>query len=217
VLGETISHGFDKLGWHWWVSDNAIVSREYDGRPGCELHGKCMFGCPMGSKASTDLTYWPKALRKGAVLRTWARVREISVDAKGGASGAVYYDRQGNLHEQPARVVVVCCNGIGTPRLLLNSKSKLFPQGLANSHGVVGRNFMMHPFRMLEGVFEAEMNGYEDPLGFLLSASNSMKPTHSGVLCVATPSCWNGVLARCITPGAAFRISRCLGVPSTIG
>src|SRR6516165_5868372 len=71
VLGQTISRGFDKLGWHWWVSDNAIVSREYDGRPACELHGKCMFGCPIGSKASTDLTYWPKALRKGAVLRTW--------------------------------------------------------------------------------------------------------------------------------------------------
>jgi choline dehydrogenase-like flavoprotein len=165
VLGETISGGFNKLGWHWWVSDNAIVSREYDGRPGCELHGKCMFGCPIGSKASTDLTYWPKALRKGAVLRTWARVREISMDAKGGASGAVYYDRQGNLHQQPARVVVVCCNGIGTPRLLLNSKSKLFPEGLANSHGVVGRNFMMHPFRMLEGVFEAQMNGYDGPFG----------------------------------------------------
>jgi choline dehydrogenase-like flavoprotein len=165
VLGETIGRGFDQLGWHWWVSDNAIVSRPYDGRPGCELHGKCMFGCPIGSKASTDVTYWPKALRKGAVLKTWARVREISVDAGGRASGAFYYDRRGRLHEQPARVVVVSCNGIGTPRLLLNSKSKLFPRGLANSNGVVGRNFMMHPFRMLEGVFEARMNGYDGPFG----------------------------------------------------
>ncbi len=138
VLGETIARGFDKLGWHWWVSDNAIISREYQGRPACDLHGKCMFGCPIGAKASTDVTYWPKALRKGAVLKTWARVREITLDRSGHASGAVYYDREGKLQEQSARVVVVCANGIGTPRLLLNSKSNLFPNGLANSSGLVG-------------------------------------------------------------------------------
>jgi choline dehydrogenase-like flavoprotein len=62
-------------------------------------------------------------------------------------------------------VVVVCCNGIGTPRLLLNSKSNLFPNGLANSSGMVGKNFMIHPFRTLEGVFEAPMDGHEGPFG----------------------------------------------------
>jgi choline dehydrogenase-like flavoprotein len=89
VLGETIGRGFDKLGWHWWVSDNAIVSRAYDGRPACDFHGKCPFGCPIRSRASTDVTYWPKALAKGAVLRTQARVLEITVDAKGRARGAL--------------------------------------------------------------------------------------------------------------------------------
>jgi choline dehydrogenase-like flavoprotein len=165
VLGETIGRGFDKLGWYWWVSDNAIISRNYQDRPACDLHGKCMFGCPIGAKASTDVSYWPKALRKGAVLKTHARVREITVDAGGRVNGAVYYDRQGRLHKQAARVVVVCANGIGTPRLLLNSKSKLFPNGLANSSGLVGRNFMIHPFRFLEGVFEERMNGWEGPFG----------------------------------------------------
>jgi len=165
ILGETIGRGFDKLGWHWWVSDNAIISSAYEGRPPCELHGKCMFGCPIGSKASTDVTYWPKALRKGAALKTWARVREITVNAEGGAGGALYYDRQGNLHEQRARVVVVSCNGIGTPRLLLNSKSRLFSQGLANSSGLVGRNFMLHPFRFLEGLFEQPIDGHDGPFG----------------------------------------------------
>ncbi|PYV93667.1 MAG: choline dehydrogenase [Acidobacteria bacterium] len=164
-LGETIGKGFDKLGWYWWVSDNAIISRDYEERPACDLHGKCMFGCPIGSKASTDVTYWPKALRKGAVLKTWARVREITLDANGRARGALYYDRQGQLHEQLARVVVISANGIGTPRLLLNSKSKLFPQGLANSSGLVGKSFMIHPFRFLEGVFEQRMDGHEGPFG----------------------------------------------------
>jgi choline dehydrogenase-like flavoprotein len=165
VLGETIARGFDKLGWHWWVSDNAIISRQYQGRAACDLHGKCMFGCPIGAKASTDVTYWPKALRDGAILRTWARVREITVDKSGQATGAVYYDRDGKLQEQTARVVVVCANGIGTPRLLLHSKSNLFPNGLANSSGLVGKNFMVHPFRFVEGLFEARMDGHDGPFG----------------------------------------------------
>lgn len=165
ILGRTIGRGFDKLGWYWWVSDNAIISQPYDGRPGCALHGKCMLGCAIAAKASTDVTYWPKALKQGAVLHTRARVREVTLDARGRASGATYYDRDGRLHHQSARVVVVCCNGVGTPRLLLNSKSRQFPNGLANSSGQVGKNFMLHPFRFMEGVFEERMNAYDGPFG----------------------------------------------------
>ncbi len=165
VLGETIGKGFDKLGWYWWPSDNAIISQDYQNRPACGLHGKCMFGCPIGAKASVDVTYWRKAIHKGAVVKPWSRVREVTVDKSGRARGAVYYDRQGNLHEQLAKVVVICGNGIGTPRLLFNSKSNLFPNGLANSSGLVGKNFMLHPFRFLEGVFEERMDGQEGPFG----------------------------------------------------
>ena len=165
TLGETIGRGFDKLGWYWWPSDNAIISKNYEGRAACELHGKCMFGCPIGAKASTDVNYWRKAIRKGAVVKPWSRVREITVDQQGRARGAVYYDREGGLHEQQAKTVVVCCNGIGTPRLLLNSKSSRFPDGLANSSGMVGKNFMVHPFRFIDGVFEARMDGYDGPFG----------------------------------------------------
>lgn len=164
VYGETIGRGFDKLGWHWWPSDNAIISRNYDGRIRCTYHGKCNFGCPIGAKASTDITYWPKALRKGAVLKTRARVREITVDAQGRARGALYYDHQGNLHEQRAHVVVLCGNGIGTPRLLLNSKSKSFPQGLANSSGMVGKNLLLHTWRVLSGIFEQQLDSYLGPV-----------------------------------------------------
>lgn len=164
-LGNTLAKGFEALGWHWWVSDQAIISQAYDGRPPCQLHGKCMFGCPIGAKASTDRTYWPKALAKGAVLKTRARVREISVDPSGRARGAVYFDRDGKLQQELARVVVVCCNGIGTPRLLLNSASRLFPEGLANSSGLVGRHFMIHPARFIQGIFEQPMDGHIGPMG----------------------------------------------------
>ena len=172
TLGETIAKAFDKLGWYWWPSDNAIISRNYDGRLGCTLHGKCMFGCPIGAKASTDVNYWPKAIKGGAVLKTHARVREILLDAQGRARGALYHAADGTTHEALARVVVICCNGVGTPRLLLHSRSKLFPNGLANSSGLVGRNFMLHPFRMVEGVFEAKMDGWYGPFGVPLMSQH---------------------------------------------
>lgn len=151
--GEALMRGFEKLGWHWWPSDNAILSRDYAGRTGCDNRGRCNFGCPLRAKASTDVTYWPRALAAGAVLRTWARVKEISVAGDGRVDGVVYFDRKGTEHKQHAKVVVVCCNGIGTPRLLLASRSRLFPDGLANGAGNVGRNLMNHPSRGVEGIF----------------------------------------------------------------
>jgi len=167
-LGETVARGFTKLGWHWWVADNAIISRKYRGRKACTLQGRCMMGCPTGAKASTDVTHWPTAIEQGAVLKTNARVREVTLDDRGNAKGVLYYDQDGRLQEEKARVVVICCNGIGTPRLLLNSKSALFPQGLANSSGLVGKNFMIHPFRFIEGVFEESIRGWTGPFGIPL-------------------------------------------------
>lgn len=107
-----MARGFDKLGWYRWVADTAIISTTSDERVSCELHGKCLFGYPMGAWSTADVSYWPKALKKGAVLKTWARVREVTLDSQGRARGALYYDHQGRLHQQLARVVVVSCNGV---------------------------------------------------------------------------------------------------------
>ncbi len=136
VAGRISAKGFNQLGWHWWVFDLGFLSRPYDGRPACDFNAQGWYGCGAAARASTDVTYWPKALRRGAILKTRARVREITLSDSGQARGAVYYDEEGNLHEQLARVVVICANGIGTPRLLLKSKSKLFHDGLANSSGL---------------------------------------------------------------------------------
>ena len=152
--GAAVVRGFERLGWHWWPSDNAIISRDYGGRTGCDSRGRCNFGCPLRAKASADVTYWPKALSAGAVLRTRARVKEITVGDDGRVRGVLYFDRSGKLHEQPGRAVVVCCNGIGTPRILLASKSRRFPHGVANSNGLVGRYLMQHPARYVEAVFD---------------------------------------------------------------
>lgn len=164
-LGNTIIRGFDKLGWHWWPSDSAVLTRPYDGRPACNNCGPCDIGCYMGAKASTDITYWPKAIARGAVLKTQARVREITVGKDGLARSVIYYDADGRVHEQKARVIVLACNGIGTPRLLLNSRSPLFPDGLANSSGLVGKDLMFHPYAMVTGVFDEDLEGYKGPIG----------------------------------------------------
>jgi len=63
----------------------------------------------------------------------------------------VYYDPDGVEHFQAAHVVVLACNGVGTPRLLLNSASGGFPNGLANSSGLVGKNLMFHPYAQVYG------------------------------------------------------------------
>lgn len=164
-LGDTMVAGFEKLGWHWWPSDSAILTKSYDGRPACNNCGPCDIGCPTGAKASVDVTYWPKAIAKRAVVKTSARVREITVGRDGLATGVIYYDDKGLVQKQKARLVVVACNGIGTPRLLLNSSCNLFPDGLANSSGLVGRNLMFHPYAMVTGIFDDLLEGYKGPLG----------------------------------------------------
>ena len=158
IGGELLAKGFNKLGWHWWSSDSAVASVEYDGR-------QPDTGGTIRSLASADVIYWPRALRLGARLKTWCRVREILVDQNGRATGALYYDAQGNLQEQRARVVVVAGNGVGTARLLLNSKSSLFPDGLANSSGLVGKNLMHHPCGGVMGIFEEWLGADSGPRG----------------------------------------------------
>ena len=164
-VGDTIVRGFEKLGWHWWPSDSAILTRSYEGRRACNNCGPCELGCPIGAKASTDVTYWPKALAQGAVLQTGARVREITVTRDGLADGVLYHDASGELREQKARVVVVACNGVGTPRLLLNSRSPRFPDGLANGTGLVGKNLMFHPYASVRGIFSDPLEGFKGPNG----------------------------------------------------
>jgi choline dehydrogenase-like flavoprotein len=165
TLGATMARGFDRLGWHWWPSDSAILTRDYDGRRACINCGPCDLGCPTGAKASTDITYWPKALASGARLETRARVREITLGPDGRVDGALYHDGEGRPREQKARAVVLAANGIGTPRLLLNSRSARFPDGLANQSGLVGRNLMFHPYAMVRGVFDQPLGGHRGPIG----------------------------------------------------
>jgi choline dehydrogenase-like flavoprotein len=167
--GTRYAQAVNKLGWHWWPSDISIASTEYDGRAKCINLGHCTPGCAQGAKASTDITYWPQAIRAGVELRPRCRVREITTNERGMASGVVYYDPDGKEVFQPAEVVILACNGIGTPRLLLNSASGRFPAGLANSSGLVGKNLMLHPWPQVFGYIDECVDGDRAPMTVMWS------------------------------------------------
>jgi choline dehydrogenase-like flavoprotein len=178
-LGETLAKGFNRLGWHWWPSDSAITTQEYEGRAPCINAGTCGVGCPQGAKASTDITYWPAAIRNGVTLKTHCRVREICLAGNGMADGVIYYDADGVERRQKAHVVVLACNGIGTPRLLLNSRSELFPDGLANRSGLVGKNLMFHPYGLVIGVFDEPLEAYKGPVGCCIWSHEFYETNHA--------------------------------------
>ena len=171
AAGLKVARAHTKLGWHWWPEFNSINSTPYDGRRPCVQRSTCQSGCNEGAKASTDVTHWPKAVALGAQLVTGARVRRIETDASGLATGATWLDQDGGEHFQPAKVVVVAANAIGTPRLLLNSPGPAHPDGLANSSGLVGKRLMMHPFANVAGLFEEPLMSWQGQFGDLIAST----------------------------------------------
>lgn len=164
LTGRKMAEGMNRLGWHWWPGYSAIPSRPYKNQAQCVRYGICRIGCREGAKGSTDVTHFPEALKHGAKLVTDARVARITLNEKGLANGAIYI-RDGKEHFQPASVVIVACNGIGTPRLLLMSASGRFPDGLANSSGLVGKRLMIHPFAGVVGLYEDDLEDWLGPAG----------------------------------------------------
>lgn len=170
AAGMKVARAHTRLGWHWWPEFNSILSAPYDGRRPCVQRSTCQSGCNEGAKASTDLTHWPKAIAKGARLVTGARVRRIETNARGLATGATWIDEDGNEHFQPARVVVLAANAIGTARLLLLSADSRHPDGLANSSGLVGKRLMMHPFANVAGLFDEPLMSWQGQFGDLIES-----------------------------------------------
>ena len=80
----------------------------------------------------------------------------------------MYKDLENNLKKISAKIIIIACNGIGTPRLLLLSKNKYFKNGLANSSGLVGKNLMLHPLGFIEGKFPEFLNSDFGPEGCCL-------------------------------------------------
>ncbi len=139
----------------------AINSVFRDDRPACQQLGFCKSGCAIDAKWTTANSEIPKALATGHFeLRPNSMVLQVLHNRSGRISGVLYADADGNHHVQKARVVVLAANAIDTPRLLLNSASGMYPVGLANSSGQVGRNYMRHVFGFVLAIMPGEVNFY---------------------------------------------------------
>ncbi|MBP7242691.1 GMC family oxidoreductase, partial [Amaricoccus sp.] len=132
----------------------AINSIDYDDRMICQQTGFCFQGCKWGAKWSSAYTDIPRGEATGNLeVRDRCHVLRIEHGDDGRVTGVVYADRDGKEQFQAAKIVCVAGNSIESPRLLLNSASNQFPDGLGNSSGQVGRNYMRHMTGSVYAVF----------------------------------------------------------------
>jgi len=134
-----------KMGWKPFHAPAAINSQPYKGRPGCAYHGYCgTGGCHVSAKNSTAVTTIPEAQKtKNLQIFDYAQVTRIVSGADGRVTGVTYIkDRK--EYFQPAKVVLLGSYTYENSRLLLLSRSKAYPNGLANNHAQVGKHYFGH-------------------------------------------------------------------------
>jgi choline dehydrogenase-like flavoprotein len=160
--GHMLAAAARRLDWHPFPIPMLRNSIPYGGRPAC-IHCRycCGFACEVNAKCGTHNTVIPQAIATGNCdVRTHCVVSEIIVDDRARARGVRYFDANDRSREQSADVVVAAGGAIETARLLLNSRSRLFPEGAGNRHGWVGTNLQGHAYTGAWGLFEEET--YDD-------------------------------------------------------
>jgi choline dehydrogenase-like flavoprotein len=157
--GKVIYNAAKRLGLHPFPIPMLRNSVRYNNRPACIRNRMCCgFACPVDAKNGTHNTVIPTAMRTGnCEVLTQCMIAEIVVDDKGQAEGVNYFDSKNKGHFQPADIVVVSGGAIETARLLLNSKSKLFPRGAGNNYDWVGRNLQGHAYTGAFGLFDYDI------------------------------------------------------------
>jgi choline dehydrogenase-like flavoprotein len=138
---------------------NTVV---YNGRRSCMRCRWCVgFACEVNARTGTHNTVIPAALATGnCEIRTESMTKEILLDDRGRARGVTYFDANDRLQEQTADLVIVSGGAIESARLLLNTKHKLFPNGLGNRYDWVGRNLQSHSYAGATGLFDYDT--YDD-------------------------------------------------------
>ena len=153
--GELILKAFRKLKWHCWPSYSAIATKKIKGRKKL-------------SKANAINSYLSEAISNGVRLKTYSKVFKLETNKEKKVTGVYYFDKFNKVKFQEASIIILACSGAGSPRLLLNSKSKFFPNGLANSSNQVGKNLMLHPLGYVEGKFNKFLASHRGPEGCCL-------------------------------------------------
>jgi choline dehydrogenase-like flavoprotein len=159
---EILEPAAKRLGLHPFHIPMARNSVPYNGRGPCmRCRWCCGFACEVDAKNGSQNTVIPIALNTGnCELRTECMVKEILTDERGRARGVAYFDARGHLQEQLSDIVVVSGCATESARLLLNSRSRLFPDGLGNRYDQVGRNLQGHHYTGAVGYFDFDT--YDD-------------------------------------------------------
>jgi choline dehydrogenase-like flavoprotein len=159
---KVFANGAERVGYRRYATGPYATNAEpYDDRPATVQDGFNFQGDKGGSKWSTLVAELPKAEKTGKLdLRPDSHAVQILHDTRGRATAVLYTDSEGTLRRQRARVVCVAGNSIETPRLLLLSASALFPAGLGNSSGQVGRNYMRHTTATVWGQYDQPVRMY---------------------------------------------------------
>lgn len=166
---RVLVYGCTRLGIPAAPAPVATLSAPHRDRPPCVYRGLCNYGCTTNAKSSALVTYIPRAVAAGAEVRPHAMAVRIEHDARGRATGVLHARHGGELFRQRARVVAVSCYAVETPRLLLDSASALFPDGLANSSGLVGKCFMVHSGHQVFARFGERISQNKAPPGLALT------------------------------------------------
>ena len=161
--GEVFLRGAQRLGITAKVGPVAIANGRFGNRPHCIYRGFCLQGCKVNAKASPLITHIPDALAHGAEVRADSMVTRVEIDERTGRATGVHFVRDGVARFQRARIVAIAGYSIETPRLLLNSTSARFPDGLCNDYDQVGRYLMVQGAPQTAGRFEAEVRMYKAP------------------------------------------------------
>jgi choline dehydrogenase-like flavoprotein len=172
-VADLFARGCERLGIGWAPMPLATISAPKGDRHPCVYRGFCNFGCSTNAKSSTLVTYIPQAVRAGAEIRAGCMASRINLDPAGKARSVSYFrgKEDGGFveEEQKARLVIVAGYSIETPRLLLNSACARFPEGLANSSGLVGTHLTVNSSHLVFGRFDTPIYPYKAPPGLALS------------------------------------------------
>jgi choline dehydrogenase-like flavoprotein len=161
--GEIFLRGAEKIGITAKVGPVAIANGRFGNRAHCIYRGFCLQGCKVNAKASPLITHIPDALAHGAEVRADSMVTRVEINHRTGHATGVHYVRDGVNRFQKAKMVAIAGYSIETPRLLLNSTSTRFPDGLCNDFDQVGRYLMVQGAPQTAGRFDAEVRMYKSP------------------------------------------------------
>ena len=204
---KVFANGAEKIGYkHYATGPYGTNAEPYDGRPASVQDGFNFQGDKSTAKWSTAVREIPRALATGRCdLRPRSQAVQVTHDASGRADAVLYLDAQGDLHRQAARAVCVAGNSIESPRLLLMSASALHPDGLANSSGQLGRNYMRHLTGSVYARFDSPVHMYRGETMAGIIADEARLDTSRGFVggyYMETLSLGPAFLAAFVDPGS---------------